>query len=111
MARFAGVAANAGANSGSGSALYYSFDVDLVHWVSISTEVYWSQQDAAAAQLNWLRADLAKANANRASVPWIVAFGHKSWYMDSNGLCNGMSCTNATWCVGHAQQLCTHLEI
>lgn len=73
------MAANAGANSGSGSAIYYSFDVGLVHWVAISTEVFWSQQGAAEAQLNWLKADLVKANANRAKVPWIVAFGHKSW--------------------------------
>jgi hypothetical protein len=91
------VAANAGANSGSGSAIYYSFDVGLVHFVSISTEVFWSMQGAAQAQLNWLKADLAKANANRARVPWIVAYGHKSWYMDNNGQCSGQSCTNGTW--------------
>jgi hypothetical protein len=28
---------------------------------------------------NWLAADLAKANANRAAVPWIIALAHKAW--------------------------------
>jgi hypothetical protein len=99
QARFAGVAANAGANSGSGSALYYSLDVGLVHWVFFSTEVFWSQADIIESQLNWLKADLAKANANRAAVPWIVVAGHKAWNMDNNGACGegGASCTNATW--------------
>lgn len=97
-ARFAGVAANAGANSGSGSALYYSVDVGLVHWVFFSTEPYWSQLDIVVPQLNWLKADLAAANANRAAVPWIVAAGHKAWMMDNNGACaGGASCTNASW--------------
>jgi hypothetical protein len=82
-ARFSGVASNLGANSGSGSAHYYSLDVGLVHLVAFSTEVYWSMQGAVQSQLNWLKQDLAKANANRAKVPWIVAFGHKSWYMVS----------------------------
>ena len=97
QARFAGVAANAGVNSGSGSALYYSVDVGLVHWVFFSTEPYWSQLAIVDSQLNWLRADLEKANANRANVPWIVAIGHKAWNMDNNGACGNVSCTNATW--------------
>ena len=29
----------------------------------------------------WLQKDLAKANANRDKVPWIVGFAHKGWYM------------------------------
>ena len=29
------------------------------------------------AQYHWLAADLAKANANRAAVPWVVIFGHR----------------------------------
>jgi hypothetical protein len=79
QSRFAGVAANAGANSGSGSALYYSFDVPdaLTHFVVFSTEAYWASPGIVAAQEAWLRADLAKANANRAAIPWIVAFAHK----------------------------------
>jgi len=29
--------------------------------------------------INWLRADLAAANANRAAVPWLIAVAHKAW--------------------------------
>ena len=32
------------------------------------------------AMLSWFEADLAKANANRAKVPWIVVHGHRSVY-------------------------------
>ena len=96
-ARFAGVAAHAGARSGSGSALYYSFNMGLVHWVMFSTEVYWAQPAVVEAQINWLKKDLAAANANRAQTPWIIAAGHKSWYMDTT-YCSGASCyANATW--------------
>lgn len=96
--RFAGVAANAGKNSGSGSAVYYSFDVGLVHFVAFSTEVYWAMEGAVAPQIAWLKADLAQANANRANVPWIVAFGHKGWYMDTTYCTQTGGCVaNGTW--------------
>lgn len=100
-ARFAGLAAHAGANSGSGSAHYYSFDVGIVHVVAFSTEVYWSSPGQVESQLNWLKRDLAKANANRAAVPWVVAMAHKSYYMDTTYCANTPSTTdcysNSTW--------------
>lgn len=80
--RFAGLTEGVGATSGSQSNRWYSFDVDLIHWVAIDTEVYlYGTAAQQAAQLAWLEADLVKANANRASVPWIIGFGHKGWYM------------------------------
>eukprot|EP01116_Phalansterium_solitarium_P006924 TRINITY_DN19358_c0_g1_i1.p1 TRINITY_DN19358_c0_g1~~TRINITY_DN19358_c0_g1_i1.p1 ORF type:complete len:480 (-),score=165.38 TRINITY_DN19358_c0_g1_i1:262-1611(-) len=85
QARFAALAMYAGVNSGSGSSIFYSFDVGLVHWIAFSTEVYnYSYTPSEVAQqLAWMRADLAKANANRKNVPWIIAFAHKGWYMDT----------------------------
>ena len=43
-----------------------SFDDGLVHWVGIDTEVYHYSHSAGQIerQLNWLKADLAKANQN-----------------------------------------------
>ena len=44
--------------------------------------------------IDWLRADLAAANAARAEVPWIVALGHKAWWMDDNLQCpSGPGCS------------------
>lgn len=43
--------------------------------------------------MNWLRADLAAANAARAAVPWVVALGHKAWWMDDTIQCpSGPGC-------------------
>ena len=38
------------------------------------------QADCIAAQKEWLKLDLAAANANRAAVPWVVAFSHYPFY-------------------------------
>jgi hypothetical protein len=81
--RFASVADNAAKNSGAGSNLYWSIDIGLTHWIFWDSESWWSSSiGEQQSQLNWLQQDLAKANANRANVPWIVAGAHKLWYMD-----------------------------
>jgi hypothetical protein len=84
--RFAAITNFTAKASGSPSNHFYSFDAGLVHWIAIDTEVYDEFQgaDLPANMLRWLAADLAKANANRGSVPWIVAHGHKASYMASN---------------------------
>lgn len=84
QARFKSIADNAGANSGTGSNMYYSVDIGQTHWLFWNTEAFWSGISPAeqATMLAWMKADLAKANANRAAVPWIISSGHKAWYMD-----------------------------
>jgi hypothetical protein len=77
--------------------VYYSFDVGLTHFVAFNTEVYWAMQGAVDPQIAWLKADLAKANANRENTPWIVAFGHKGYYMDTTYCVNNTCTANATW--------------
>lgn len=87
--RFDAMRAGAGAASGSNTSFFYSFDLGLVHYVAIDTELYAYQKQTSASlspvtvadQLAWLERDLAQADANRAAVPWVVAFGHKGWYM------------------------------
>ncbi|XP_063894467.1 acid phosphatase type 7 isoform X1 [Helicoverpa armigera] len=77
---------------GRDSSLFYSFDVGSVHFVSISTEVYYFTKyglKLIVNQYDWLRKDLAEANLpdNRRKRPWIVLFGHRPMYCsDSNDI-------------------------
>jgi hypothetical protein len=72
---------------------WYSWDDGLVHYVAISTEVYFGIGPAGGmqAQYEWLQKDLAKANANRANVPWIAVHGHRSIYCSCDGDCDSSS--------------------
>jgi hypothetical protein len=102
--RFAGRnsgASNAG-SAANGDQLWLSWDAGLIHFVAVNTELwnapqmrpvggadsFWSSvwnpatnRSLVSEFMPWLEADLAKANANRAAVPWIVGFAHKGWYM------------------------------
>ncbi|KAH9644719.1 hypothetical protein HF086_003824, partial [Spodoptera exigua] len=74
---------------GPDSSLFYSFDLGPVHFVSISTEVYYYLHygiKLICAQYNWLKKDLEKANLpeNRSKRPWIVVFGHRPMYCDDS---------------------------
>lgn len=82
--RFSLVADGVGKTSASGTNLWYSFDMNLVHFIAIDTEVYayFVDQGQIDRQLNWLEQDLIKANKNRQKVPWIIMYGHKGWFMD-----------------------------
>mmetsp|Transcript_43326 Transcript_43326/g.102951 ORF Transcript_43326/g.102951 Transcript_43326/m.102951 type:complete len:460 (-) Transcript_43326:6-1385(-) len=60
---------------------WYSFNAGLVHFVAISTEVFFiDSPELMARQLAWLEGDLARANADRSAHPWIVVFGHRPLY-------------------------------
>merc|ERR1712045_815523 len=72
---------------------FYSWDIGLVHFVAISTEIYFDYLDMIPVQWNWLKQDLEKANANRDNVPWIVVHGHRSMYCSCDGDCDGASDT------------------
>ncbi|KAF4319431.1 hypothetical protein BBO99_00002109 [Phytophthora kernoviae] len=68
---------------------FYSFDVGLVHFSVISTEIYFKgtmdiDGDVVARQEAWLEQDLAKANANREQTPWLVVIGHRPMYCTSD---------------------------
>lgn len=67
--------------------LFFSFDVGPVHLVIIDDG--WvvtpdSQPDFEPAFTEWLRADLAAADMNRAAVPWIITVHHHSPYSSSS---------------------------
>eukprot|EP01052_Picozoa_sp_SAG31_P023348 SAG31_NODE_1919_length_6920_cov_5.391731_2_plen_395_part_00 len=75
--------------TGNGEAMnnwWYSFDDGLVHFVAVSTELYFHPErlvDGVRRQFAWLEADLARANARRDRIPWIVVYGHRPLYSAS----------------------------
>lgn len=76
--------------------LFFSFNLGPVHFVSISTEVYYFLQfgiKPLVMQYQWLEKDLAEANKpeNRAKQPWIVTFGHRPMYCSND---NGDDCSH-----------------
>ena len=81
-ARFASVEAGAGKRSGSGSNIFYSFDLGLTHYISFSAEAYAYRSGAEllANQLAFMKADLAAVD--RKATPWVVALVHKDWNME-----------------------------
>ena len=92
--RFKGTADTAGQVSGSMNNHFYSYNVGLIHYIVVSTEIY-AYPDAVAKsvypftaeeQLAWLEHDLQVANKkeNREAQPWIVMLGHKGFYMDTD---------------------------
>lgn len=77
--------------------LWYSFDLGPVHFIGITTEVYYFLNygiKTLVKQYEWLEQDLIKANKpeNRAQRPWIIIYGHRPMYC-SNG--NGNDCTHS----------------
>ena len=79
--------------SGAVNNMWFSFDYGLVHFISIDTEVVYPNSPEGPGtflnagpfgnQLAWLEADLKKAVANRATVPWILVSGHRPFYSSS----------------------------
>jgi len=75
---------------------FFSWNVGLVHYIAISTELYfgvpWNQQTgvpSAKEQFEWLEADLKAHSKIRHKVPWVVVHGHRSLYCSCDGDCEG----------------------
>lgn len=83
-ARLRSVELHAGVNSGSGSAIYYSFEQGLTHFLAFSAEAYAysSGPELIANQLRFMQADLAAVNRTR--TPWVVGLAHKDWTMQAD---------------------------
>lgn len=61
--------------------LWYSFNIGPIHFISYSTEAYFTApQTQGTAQSAWLIKDLKEANLNRKTHPWIIAYGHRPMY-------------------------------
>ena len=84
----------------SGTSRYYSVDFGLIHFVALDLNMYngvdTCGETCRDAQLAWLEEDLKQANANRDSVPWIVAMSHFPLYC-SNCPAPGRDPPGAWW--------------
>lgn len=68
---------------------FFSFNMGPVHFVSVSTELWFYPQWGlmpAVEQYRWLEKDLAEANKpeNRQKQPWIVIYGHRPMYCSND---------------------------
>lgn len=84
------------ANGETTNSMYFSWDVGLVHYVSLSTELWFGVTDnrsTTASFLEWVQKDLTAANANRENVPWIIMQGHRSVYCSCDGDCDSDAVT------------------
>ena len=72
----------AGANAGTGTARYYSFNQGLTHFLVFTAEAYLYSRDESflAAQLAFMKGDLA--SVDRKATPWVVGLVHKDWTME-----------------------------
>jgi len=66
---------------------WFSFDAGNVHFLSIDTELWFKYPALVKTQLEWMEKDLAQAQANRETVPWIIVYGHRSVYCSCDGDC------------------------
>jgi hypothetical protein len=80
----------------SNTSRYFAVDHGLVHLVALDLNLYYGEDpcgDACkTAQLDWLRADLHAAAANRGNVPWIVVMAHFPVFCTG---CHGNGVTSA----------------
>lgn len=64
------------------SGVYYSYDYSNVHFVMLNNNENTKVNDLSDAQIQWMKADIAKARANGAQ--WIIVNMHKGPYTTSN---------------------------
>jgi len=81
--------------------MWYSFDHGPIHFTTLSSETDYTDAPTNEAtltnkngdfgdQLTWLEADLKKAVANRASVPWIFVGMHRPMYITAFSSSSGV---------------------
>jgi hypothetical protein len=88
--------------------MWYSFDFGMVHYIMLDTETDYPDGLHAPEQnwlfnsghfgdqLAWLKGDLARAQANRAQTPWIIAAGHRPLYTSAKTDLSDLIWYNAT---------------
>jgi len=78
--------------------MWYSYEYGNMHFTNIDTETDFPHSPEGPGsyinagpfgdQLAWLEADLAKADGNRANVPWLIVSGHRPLYSSADGQCD-----------------------
>ncbi|KAL0280763.1 UNVERIFIED_CONTAM: hypothetical protein PYX00_001966 [Menopon gallinae] len=74
---------------GDNEGLYYSFNFGPIHFIGISSEVYYYLNyglKQMVKQYDWLQNDLKEATypENRADRPWIITLGHRPMYCSND---------------------------
>jgi len=80
--------------SGNGEApnnWFYSHDFGNVHFVAISTEIYFDYPDMVKAQWEFVSQDLAAVD--RKNTPWIIVHGHRPLYCSCDEDCDSSADT------------------
>mmetsp|Transcript_8929 Transcript_8929/g.7968 ORF Transcript_8929/g.7968 Transcript_8929/m.7968 type:complete len:465 (+) Transcript_8929:3-1397(+) len=72
---------------------YFSWNIGLVHFITISSEIYFDHPTMISDQWNWLKSDLEIANNNRTLAPWIVVNAHRSIYCSCDSDCGSAATT------------------
>jgi acid phosphatase type 7 len=67
---------------------FFSWNVGLIHFVTLSSEIYYHHVEMVPAQWEWFQADLELANKNRTQAPWIIVNAHRGLYCSCDGDCN-----------------------
>jgi len=77
--------------------MWYSYEYGSMHFTNVDTETDFPHAPEGVGsfinagpfgdQLAWLEADLAKANANRNNVPWLIVSGHRPLYTSGEAVC------------------------
>lgn len=63
------------------NSVMYSINYKSLHLISFSTEIYFSDStEEIKTAVNWLDADLTKANEHRKERPWIIFLTHHPIY-------------------------------
>jgi len=63
---------------------YYSYNVGLIHFIALSTEIYFDFPYMIEEQYNWLIKDLMIANMNRTQAPWVIVYMHRDLYCSAS---------------------------
>ena len=82
-----------GASPSSPNNWWFSWNYGLVHFVAVSTEIFFDHPTLLPSMLAWLDADLAAAQANRTLAPWIIVHGHRPCYCSCDGDCDAGATT------------------
>ena len=70
---------------------FYSHDFGNVHFVAISTEIYFDYPDLVEAQYNFVSQDLA--SVDRSVTPWVIVHGHRPLYCSCDSDCDSSADT------------------
>ncbi|CAJ1384848.1 unnamed protein product [Effrenium voratum] len=65
---------------------WYSWNHGLIHFLTVSTEVYFNYPNMVAEQYVWLEHDLAAVN--RSETPWLIVHGHRPLYCSCDTDCD-----------------------